>query len=148
LSHWRAVQDNLSHNPSAVLRVLGLFSIVSLFGWQIAAIRSIMVGSPPGKIGFQLLDPPVRGPFLDQRAETRFLCRGQVQLILPDAGGEMCGELVDISAHGFRVSLTQAAPENGTELEFSHQFFHGRARLMWTLQVEGRYEAGFMVLRD
>ena len=63
-------------------------------------------------------------------------------------GAGLMGELIDMSANGFRVAFGYPAPATGTEVEFSHQFFHGRARVMWTLENGDQFEAGCMVLRD
>ena len=99
-------------------------------------------------LGYPVLDPRGAQANLDKRTEPRFVCRGKVRLNLRSGGAELKGELVDMSANGFRVSFTHPAPATGTEVEFNHQFFHGRARIMWTLEAEDRFEAGCMVLRD
>ena len=98
-------------------------------------------------LGVPLLDPGRKDSSRDHRADARFVCKGTV--ILRQQGvGALEGRLLDISANGFRVSFTHPAPTAGTEVEFNHQFFHGRAQFMWIVQRDNCYEAGCMVLRD
>jgi hypothetical protein len=108
----------------------------------------MMATAQPNTLGFPVLEPILTQAALDLRAESRFVCRGIVRLELPAGTAKLRGELLDVSAHGFRVSLDQPGLVNGTEVRFSHQFFHGRAKVVWTLQSNERYEAGCMVLRD
>jgi|HubBroStandDraft_6_1064221.scaffolds.fasta_scaffold370612_3 hypothetical protein len=107
-----------------------------------------MVGAQLSALGYPVLDPRGAQENLDKRTEPRFVCRGKVLLNLRSGGAELKGELIDMSANGFRVAFTHPAPATGTEVEFNHQFFHGRARIMWTLEEEHRFEAGCVVLRD
>lgn len=107
-----------------------------------------MVGAQIGTLGYPLLNPIGGQVVLDHRAESRFVCTGRVSLDLQGGVATLRGELLDVSANGFRVSFSDFVPATGTELEFSHQFFQGRARVMWTLQDENHFEAGCMVLRD
>ena len=97
---------------------------------------------------FPVLEPVVSKAASDLRTEARFVCRGHVRLELLGGTARVKGELLDVSAHGFRVACDHAGLEVGTDVRFSHQFFHGRARVMWTLQTDERFEAGCMVLRD
>ena len=83
----------------------------------------------------------------DQRAASRFVCRGHVQIDMPGDRGFQ-GDLLDVSAHGFRVKLAGPCPAIGTEMRFSHQFFQGRARVMWANQIDRHCEAGCMIIRD
>jgi hypothetical protein len=108
----------------------------------------MMASAQFGTVSFPLVAPRVVPTILDYRLEPRFVCRGVVRMDLKGGAAGITGELIDVSANGFRVSLTCPGPETGTEMEFSHQFFAGRARVMWTLQAEGRFEAGCVVLRD
>jgi hypothetical protein len=109
---------------------------------------SRMVGSQLSTLGYPVLDPCGAQAILDKRTEPRFVCRGQVRLSFRSGGAGLKGELIDMSANGFRVAFTHPAPATGTEVEFNHQFFHGRARVVWSLEAEDRFEAGCMVLRD
>src|ERR1019366_4931974 len=94
-----------------------------------------------GTLGFPLLEPRVGQTVLDQRMKPQFACRGQARLDLQGGAVELKGDLIDVSTHGFRVSFAHPAPATGTEMEFSHQFFRGRARVMWTRQAEGHMES-------
>ena len=98
--------------------------------------------------GYPVLEPVLSKAASDLRTEARFVCRGNVRLALMGGTAGLKGELLDVSAHGFRVSFDHPGLEVGTDVRFSHQFFHGRARVMWTLQTDERFEAGCMVLRD
>jgi hypothetical protein len=108
----------------------------------------MMASAQLGTLGFPLVAPRVVPTILDYRLEPRFVCKGKVRLDLKGGAVGLKGELIDVSAHGFRVSFAHPAPATGTEMEFSHQFFEGRAQVMWTLQAEGHFEAGCKVLRD
>ena len=83
----------------------------------------------------------------DQRAAPRFVCTGNVQMDLP-GGGALRGVLMDVSSDGFRLQLGDSCPAIGTDVKFSHQFFQGRARMVWAKPVDLHFEAGFTVLRD
>jgi hypothetical protein len=107
----------------------------------------MMTSAQVGTRDFPLAAPLVEPAILDYRLEPRFTIRGQVRMNLQGAAG-FKGQLMDVSEHGFRVSFVHPAPATGTEMGFSHQFFEGRARVMWTLQTKDHFEAGCMVLRD
>lgn len=115
---------------------------------QDALIMQMMATAPPNKYGSPIHELLVSQAARDLRAEPRFVCRGEVRIELPGGTAKLIGELLDVSAHGFRVSFDHEALETGTEVRYNHQFFHGRAKVVWTLQAGDRYEAGCMVLRD
>jgi hypothetical protein len=84
----------------------------------------------------------------DRRTEPRVPCQGKIRLTQQNGAAVFRGQLIDISANGFRVSFANEAPAAGSEVAFKHAFFRGRARLMWILRKENHYEAGCRVLRD
>jgi hypothetical protein len=97
----------------------------------------------------EALNPCMGWPVLELRREVRYVCEGDVRLT-PEAchGASIGGELLDVSASGFRAAFRQPLPPVGAEVEFAHQFFRGLARIVWIRLVDGRHEAGCMVLRD
>jgi hypothetical protein len=112
------------------------------FANVVAATRSTSrnVPAPTGRLAF---------PILDHRAEPRFVCRGQVEITLetPDQR-RVEAELTDISNHGFRIIYHGELLSSGTEFSFRHQFFQGRARIMWSHRSERYNEGGCLVIRD
>jgi hypothetical protein len=108
----------------------------------VAATRSTSrnVPAPTGRLAF---------PILDHRAEPRFVCRGKLEITFesPDQR-RLEAELTDISNHGFRIIYQGELLSSGTEFAFRHQFFQGRARLMWSHRSERYNEGGCLVIRD
>jgi hypothetical protein len=104
-------------------------------------------GVPLAELGGEAPIPDHRP---DNRMEPRVPCRGKIRFTQQNGAVVFRGQLVDISANGFRVSFANAkkVPAAGTEVEFKHAFFRGRARLIWILRKENDYEAGCRVLRD
>ena len=84
----------------------------------------------------------------DRRKDPRVSCNGKIRLVPQSGATPFLGNLINISANGFRVSFAHTAPVAGAEVEFRHRFFRGRAQLIWTLWKENHYEGGFSVLRD
>jgi hypothetical protein len=102
--------------------------------------QSRSVPAPTGRLAF---------PILDHRAEPRFFCRGQVEITLESPDHKrLAAELTDISNHGFRIIYSGELLSSGTEFSFRHQFFQGRARLMWSHRAEKYNEGGCLVIRD
>lgn len=95
---------------------------------------------------FALLNPRREESIRDRRMYPRVACKGKIDFVLQ--GWAFRGELIDISANGFRVSFAHYAPPAGAVVEFRHSFFGGRAQLVWSLRKENHYEAGWRVLRD
>lgn len=88
-------------------------------------------------------------PILDHRREPRFVCRGDVDIVVDGpAEQRLRAELADISNHGFRILYIGDLLSSGTEFTFRHQFFQGRARIMWSHRAEDHNEGGCLVLRD
>jgi hypothetical protein len=88
--------------------------------------------------------------WVHQRRERRVACRGNVQITLESAcrsnGKLVGGELMDVSAHGFRVRHQGLKLRPGTVVRFEHPFLVGRARVAWTSMLAGRPQSGFQVL--
>jgi hypothetical protein len=94
-----------------------------------------------------LPDPRREAPIADQRMDSRVPCKGKIRITQQNGAVAFRGELIDISANGFRVAFVHRAPAAvGAEVEFKHRFFRGRARLMWISRKENHYEAGCKVL--
>jgi len=86
------------------------------------------------------------GAGIDLRTSQRVVCHGRVRLSRGDSGRETIGEMVDVSAGGFRVCHDDPDLEPGAEIRFEHLFFVGRARVVWTNRLAGRMHSGFQVL--
>ncbi len=81
----------------------------------------------------------------DHRAESRFVCQGDVHLRVGTV--EFTGEMLDVSQNGFRAAHRCPDLRPGHEVHFQHKFFVGTARVAWTADIAGRTESGFQVLR-
>ena len=85
----------------------------------------------------------------EQRREPRVLCHGEVRLTYNDgAVREIVGKMLDVSFSGFRAAHGDMTLQKGTEVEFIHPIFRGKARVAWSRSVYERVESGFSVLRD
>lgn len=84
---------------------------------------------------------------MEKRREPRHAAHGLVILRLTGPPPvAICGELVDVSKHGFRASYRGAPFEAGQVIEFEHQGRSGGARVVWN-RVDGqRVQTGFLVL--
>jgi hypothetical protein len=70
-----------------------------------------------------------------------------VQLLLEDPVPQViCAELMDVSTSGFRAAHHCSSLSGGLEVRFSHDFGHGRARVMWSLTLPGVVESGFLIV--
>ena len=132
-------------NPSA-----GFSNTLSRIGlgiWR-AQFLIVMVDTKTRKE--QQVKPPggMEWHIVDHRREPRFVCRGDVRITVESPRREVDGDLVDISNHGFRTSYLGEALKCGTEIYFSHRFFRGRAKVMWSREEDDHNESGFMVVRD
>lgn len=83
---------------------------------------------------------------VELRRSERVVCHGQVRLSDGDRGRETIGEMVDVSAGGFRVCHDDPDLRPGTEIRFEHLFFVGRAKVVWTDRLAGRLHSGLQVL--
>jgi hypothetical protein len=86
--------------------------------------------------------------YLEKRCEPRVPAQGEVilNLDLPGVPREILGELLDVSARGFRAGHQCTVLSTGQDLTFQHAGARGRARVMWNRIAEGKVESGFMLL--
>jgi hypothetical protein len=90
---------------------------------------------------------PVEPRLNDKRKEPRWPARGNVKLIVDDrAGLEIDGQLVDVSASGFRAAHTHPGLSNGQTVQFQHSRGAGQARVVWNRIIADQVETGFLVL--
>lgn len=84
----------------------------------------------------------------EKRSEPRLPAQGEVilRLEVPGFPPEIRGELLDVSARGFRACHDCTALSTGQDLAFRHAAASGRARVVWNRIVEGRVESGFLLL--
>jgi len=83
----------------------------------------------------------------ERRREPRWSKSGPVNLLLED-GATVVGELLDVSAGGFRAQHAEQALCSGQELGFEHATAKGRARVMWNRIAEGYVESGFLLIHE
>jgi len=83
-----------------------------------------------------------------ERRRTRRSLAGGVVEITTDSGSPFSfeGELLDLSAGGFRIAHTQPGLEHGAEVRFQHPDAKGKARVVWNRLHAGRAESGFLVI--
>ena len=88
------------------------------------------------------------GRTLEKRTEPRFAAAGSVSLDTDEPGfpPTLDGELVDVSASGFRARHSCPAFHTGLEVHFRHHLAQGRARVVWNRILGGAVETGFLVL--
>lgn len=78
------------------------------------------------------------------RKEPRQQAKGSVTIQTSRA--EIQGQLVDVSASGFRMAHGDASLEPGQVLQFSHREAAGQARVIWNRIMSGRVETGFLIV--
>ena len=82
----------------------------------------------------------------ENRKEPRRSANGQVRVWVEEPQRlEIQGQLVDVSASGFRMSHDFAALETGQIVEFSHFENAGRARVVWNRISGQQVETGFLL---
>ena len=59
---------------------------------------------------------------------------------------EILGQLMDVSASGFRMAHANQALQSGQIVEFSHSNAVGAARVMWNRIMDQRVETGFLIV--
>ena len=59
---------------------------------------------------------------------------------------EIQGELMDVSASGFRMAHANQSLHSGQVVQFSHSLAVGAARVMWNRIVDQRVETGFLIV--
>lgn len=83
----------------------------------------------------------------DRRTERRRPARGEVVFLIEEpVPRRFGGQLMDISKSGFRAGHQLAELQPGMELDYTHAYGSGRARVMWTTIISGRIESGFLKL--
>ncbi len=84
----------------------------------------------------------------ENRAESRTLCQGRVRFFLEGRYAASLGDLKDVSNNGFRAAHTEPSLNPGTEVDFVHTLFRGKARVMWSRLADGLMESGFLIIRE
>lgn len=59
---------------------------------------------------------------------------------------EILGQLMDVSASGFRMTHANQSLQSGQIVEFSHPQAVGAARVMWNRILDHRVETGFLIV--
>jgi len=86
-----------------------------------------------------------KGP--DRRLAARVPQTGRVSLSIEGpARVKIEAELIEASAHGFRVSHASRELVPGVVVEYSGAHGSGSARVVWTHVLAGSYVSGLMVL--
>ena len=82
----------------------------------------------------------------DRRLEPRYAQRGPVQFeVMSCFAGYYRGELVEISAHGMRITHECFPLERGMRIRFCHALGAGVARVIWNRRSEQGVESGLQV---
>lgn len=83
----------------------------------------------------------------DRRKNTRLPSSGPVEIEF-DAPASITvhGELIDLSAMGFRAAHQSSGLVAGTEVCFRWEGASGRARVIWTHILQGNCVSGFLLL--
>ncbi|MBZ5586405.1 MAG: hypothetical protein LAQ30_30300 [Acidobacteriia bacterium] len=83
----------------------------------------------------------------ERRAESRSRASGRICLRSPDlAARVICGELRDVSPHGFRAAHDCPGLASGQIVWLEQDGAARRARVVWTRIAAGLVESGFCYL--
>lgn len=83
---------------------------------------------------------------IERRQAPRETANGPVRLELgPPLRRVIEGQLVDVSATGFRVDHSDAGLASGDRVHYSHERGSGQAQVVWTRIVGGKISSGFLV---
>ena len=84
----------------------------------------------------------------DQRREPRHKAQGVASVRPKDSQQSqwLQGQLIDVSDSGFRLAHIDTTFFAGQELDFTHPYATGTARVMWNRILDGRVETGCMIL--
>jgi len=83
----------------------------------------------------------------EKRRETRQPAEGPVLVNFSNPQPmEVLGQLVDVSASGFRMSHANQSLHSGQLVGFSHGYAMGTARVMWNRIMDHRVETGFRIV--
>ncbi len=84
---------------------------------------------------------------MDQRKEPRHPAEGAVRVWFADPQPfEIQGQLLDVSASGFRMAHECSTLQAGQVVEFAREQTAGRARVMWNRIVNAHVETGFLLV--
>jgi hypothetical protein len=86
-------------------------------------------------------------PTMEGRREVRSVCQGDVRLYADQPEVALVAQMLDVSNNGFRAQHRYRELTPGREVRFEHQFFVGKARVVWTQEIAGKVQSGFQVLR-
>ncbi len=83
----------------------------------------------------------------EKRREPRQPAQGPVWIHFENPQSiEIQGQLVDVSASGFRMSHGYPSLGAGQTVEFSHPSAKGVARVMWNRILDRTVESGFLIV--
>ncbi|MGH9592476.1 MAG: PilZ domain-containing protein [Bryobacteraceae bacterium] len=83
----------------------------------------------------------------EKRREPRQSAHGPVRIHFDNPQSiEIQGQLVDVSASGFRMSHAYSSLEAGQTVNFLHAGAKGVARVMWNRILDRAVETGFLVV--
>ncbi len=84
---------------------------------------------------------------VDQRKEPRRAADGAVRVWFANPEPfEIQGQLLDVSASGFRMAHDCSTLQAGQMVEFAREEAAGRARVMWNRIVNAHVESGFLLV--
>ena len=83
----------------------------------------------------------------DRRSAVRLPRSGPVEISISEpAKIAVTSELIEASAVGFRISHSSKELVPGVIVDYSAADYSGRARVIWTHVLEGRYVSGLILL--
>lgn len=83
----------------------------------------------------------------EKRRELRQPAEGPVLVRFADPQpAEIQGQLMDVSASGFRMAHQNQSLQAGQMVEFSHPHAVGEARVMWNRIFDQCVETGFLIV--
>ena len=84
---------------------------------------------------------------IDRRKESRSAGSSEVTLLVDEpVSTAVHGQLVDVSASGFRARHHCHQLPAGQRVRFRHTSLHGEAQVVWNRILDGVVETGFLVL--
>ena len=86
----------------------------------------------------------------EKRREPRTRSNGGVEILVdePHSRLAIAGQLVDMSASGFRASHRHGALMNGLLVHFKHDHASGIARVIWNRIAGDIIETGFLIVSN
>jgi hypothetical protein len=84
---------------------------------------------------------------IERRAESRRPLTGAVKICPRSAAlGSFLGQLVDVSATGFRIRHNRLSLASGQIVDFQWDQTQGQARTVWTRILGAEAESGFHIV--